>query len=325
MSLSDFKETESDSFINGYFDVLEKKESSELDTLEIKNKIAQRQIETDSLLHNTDLLEKKIELVESSISRKRKRISTHTLSEKKYSELNKELQRQIQEAHLRKKQRQLPNNNNNNNNTFLTSLQSMQKQIEKAIQLQCESGKTATDTELEAIQKSIKKIEPSTALDVSSHALKTLEAYSVQIKTENKAQYQVTKLERANMEKEKLHKDIKQHCKNRLLESRRLLQLKTKLEHETKEAELQLAKKIKELPQDSTIQNTLKKMLRLRGACEQVKIEVETTNKQLDSTKLQVQDQRADDLVKKLNHLKDSIAENQTKVRSLLKANTHAN
>ncbi|CAO3674602.1 unnamed protein product [Rhizopus stolonifer] len=139
----------------------------------------------------------------------------------------------------------------------LQSLDFTCNQIEKLIEQQCLSGKQMVSIELARIQPSMEKLLSSSIVDCPKQLSQNLDSYFEKVKEENKVQHAMSDVQEV-IEKEKVQTGIKREFSERVSEGRRLLQTKDRLEHETKETELKLAKRVKELYDDPTIQSAFK-------------------------------------------------------------------
>ncbi|KAG1460335.1 hypothetical protein G6F56_005973 [Rhizopus delemar] len=217
---------------------------------EFDEKINGRHKTTEDLLKDVAEIENRINQVQESVYRKRQRIDEHRESEKRYRQTNEDMKKKLTKLKQINggKYQQSPKDT-------LQSLDFACKQIEKLIEQQCTLGKQVASVELARIQPSIEKLLSSSIVDCPKQLNQNLDHYFEKVKKENKVQLTMSDVQEVI---EKVQTGIKRECSERVSEGRRLLQTKDRLEHETKETELKLAKRVKEMYDDATIQSAFK-------------------------------------------------------------------
>ncbi|KAG0742600.1 hypothetical protein G6F16_009204 [Rhizopus arrhizus] len=287
---------------------------------EYREQYNSRKRRNEELLNDIAELEAHVHQFEKSVHIKRQRINKHKEVEKKYIKSIEDIKKIYKLKQIDKAaSQQLPiNGSKQHSPEFICD------KLEKLIEHQHTFKDNATSLELARIQPTIKEMISSSNVDYLRQLGQSLEHVTTKIKIENKQQYKTEK-DKDDTDKRILQNEITKGHAERISESKRLFQVKNRLEQETREAELRLAKRVRELYGDPTIQAHIIKKLRLKAACQQVNTEVQLTKLQVDKLQHQVQvleaQAKSQDLSMAIEDLMTIMAEKQQRAKSLLKTN----
>jgi hypothetical protein len=178
--------------------------------------------------------------VEKSLFKKKRHVLKRKEMEKDYVELIAEQKRTIKKRRISIDRKDLP------------ELEPIRDKLEQLIEQQYTSKTSATSDQLTAIRPLLENL--SSNADYFKQVNEFIKESSLKLKNENKQQQQKDDSDKEYADKRAIYKQVKKKYAERVMESRRLFLAKKKLERETREEEIKLSERIKELYKDPKIQ-----------------------------------------------------------------------
>ncbi|ORE01856.1 hypothetical protein BCV72DRAFT_64813 [Rhizopus microsporus var. microsporus] len=278
---------------------------------QFKEQCEERKKRNDDMMQKIAELEMHIGQVEKSLFKKKRHVLKRKEMEKDYVELIAEQKRTMKKRRISTDKKDLP------------ELEPIRDKLEQLIEHQYASKTSVTSDQLTAIRPLLENV--SSNADYFKQVNKFIKESSLKLKNENMQQQQKDDSDKEYADKRAIYKQVKKKYAERVMESRRLFLAKKKLERETREEEIKLSERIKELYKDPKIQGAYIKSLRLKAACRQVRTEVQLTREQVRTLQQQIQELETNKITRRqsisVEELFDTIAEKQKITRSLIATN----